>query len=268
VTIHHGLTFDEYSAIDAVNWSSLKEMSKSALHYQNRLMMPRTDTAAMLLGRAVHSAVLEPDRFPLELAVWDQGDRRGNAWLAFKDANSGRDILKADEYETCLAIRDAVHAHSVASGILRGESEVTITWTDAETGIACKARVDHMNEHGICDLKTTADLDPHAFESTCARLEYYGQLAFYNEGTGFASSPRIIAVESGAPHDVVVYHLSDDALNAGRQLVRDHLYHLAGCIKSGIWPGRSSAEQELTIPSYLLPEEATGLGITVGGASA
>jgi hypothetical protein len=256
-----GMAFDEYAAIDAVNFSTLKEMAKSALHYRHRLLTPREDTAGMRMGRAVHTAVLEPDRFPLEHVVFDGPVRRGKEWDAFEAANGDHTILRADEYASCLAIRDAVRSHPVASDLLRGESEVVATWVDVDTHIACKARLDHVNEACIADLKTTSGaVDERTFTNLSARMLYHAQLAFYDAGVPLAHNPRIIAVEAEPPHDVVVYRLSDDAMNAGRQLVSDLLHHLVACRERDLWPGRCSAEMGLTVPPWLLADDSDSTG--------
>jgi exodeoxyribonuclease VIII len=52
-----------YADIEAVNWSSLKHMSVSPLHYQHRLKNPQPSSAAMRMGTAIHCALLEPERF-------------------------------------------------------------------------------------------------------------------------------------------------------------------------------------------------------------
>ena len=74
------MTFAEYADIDAVNWSPLSAMRDSPLHYAHRLRTPRTDTPALAMGRAIHTAVLEPDAFPLGYVVRPDGiDRRTKA---------------------------------------------------------------------------------------------------------------------------------------------------------------------------------------------
>ena len=55
--------FEDYLAIQAVNWSSLKHMHESPHAYNYWQQHPRGDTPAYLKGRAVHCAVLEPDDF-------------------------------------------------------------------------------------------------------------------------------------------------------------------------------------------------------------
>lgn len=273
MTITNGVPFADYCAIDAVNWSTLKEMAKSGAHYRHRLTNPRTDTASLRFGRAVHTAVLEPDRFALEYAVWDGGRRGTNAYKEFEAVNAGRTILTEDEYGTCLATRDAVRSHPAAAPLLAGPSEIVLEWTDYDTALPCKARLDKAYLCSPVDLKTTTSTDPDDFGRTSGSLLYHGQLAFYQRGLqacdprGHRDAPRIIAVESDAPYDVVVYRLPDDALMAGDQLVSDLLAHVASCRSRDEWPGRFDTEQELHLPAWLMPGDV-GLGITIGGESA
>jgi len=257
MTLTRGLTFDEYAAIDAVNFSTLKDADKSMAHYRYRCDHPRTDTPRFAFGRAVHTAVLEPDRFALEYAVWDGGRRGTNAYKEFEAVNEGRTVLSADDYDACLAVRDAVRAHPAASDLLRGDSEVTVTWTDPDTGLECKARVDHINEDCIVDLKTAASTDPREFGNTVGKYLYHGQLAHYSNGVRLPGNPHIIAVEIEPPYDVVVYRLPDEALHAGQQLVADLLAHVAACNDTGVWPGRFSAVQDLALPNWLLAGDDT-----------
>ncbi len=60
----------------------------------------------MLLGRATHTAVFEPERFQLDYALW-HGDRRGKAYKEFAEeaTQQGRSILKETEQDTALAIK-------------------------------------------------------------------------------------------------------------------------------------------------------------------
>src|SRR5574341_1373220 len=217
------MTREEYDRIDAVNWTTLKAMRASPKHYRYAAEHATGDTAAMRDGRAVHTAVLEPDRFPLDYAIWAGERRAGKEWEVFKAANHDKTILRADEYAYCLEIRDAVRAHPVARHLLEaGEAGKTITWTDAATGLPCKGRIDWLNGIGLCDLKTTADLDPIRFAATAARLGYHCQLAFYRRGlaaNGIDAPVKIMAVEKNPPYDVAVFSLDEDTLFAGDEEV-------------------------------------------------
>lgn len=254
------MDFADYQAIDAVNWSTLKHMGDSPLHYSYAYGHPRDDTTRLLLGRAVHTAVLEPDEFPLRYAVYEGGIRRGKEWDEFCAVNEGRDILKSDEYRLCLSVRDAVRGHAEAAALLTGESEVVKQWTDPATGIACKARLDHLNAHALVDLKTTGTTDAYQFEGTAARMDYHKQLAFYRRGVGDDRPVYIIAVEIDPPHDVCVFEYTEVALAIGDRKVSEYLHALHECRTAGLWPGRYSGIQELSLPAWMENEAAIGGG--------
>ena len=264
--ITEGMTFDDYREIPAVHWSTLKCMADSAAHYKYREDNPLADTVRLAMGRAVHTAVLEPDRFPLDYVVFDGPRRAGKKWEEFAEANDDKTILRADEYDKCIAVRDAVHAHELAASLLYGKSEVVLEWTDGPTGIKCKARADHINADGeLLDLKTTGSVDGFDFERISARMLYHCQLAFYRRGFGTEHRPRIIAAEIDEPHDVAVFKLTDDALYAGDQHIDEMLRRLAMYREADVWPGRYATEQELTIPQWMLDDDGdTGYGFTIG----
>ena len=267
-------THRQYADIPAVNFSTLREAAKSALHYQYRLSNPPEETAAMRFGRAVHTAVLEPDRFPLEYVVYQNGRRAGKDWDEFSAMHAQQTILKLDEYETALRIRDAVRANKAARRYLRhGRPEVTLTWTDAETGLACKARCDWLTTKLGLDLKTTGDIEARTFGRLAHHFLYHCQLAFYGMGAranGMRLAWKIIAVEAQAPHDVAVFDLGADVLCAGEDKVRELLRLVAACRTSKKWPGRYAEEQPLDLPSWAFPEnddEIVMMGLAPAGGT-
>jgi len=274
-------TFAEYAATDAVNWSTLKVLAQSPLHYRHALTAPREDTPALALGRALHTATLEPDRFALEYAVRPDGiDRRtkeGKAkWEAFVAGNEGRTILDGGDYARVLAMRDAVRSHPlVAPYLAAGAAEQTIRWTDPHAGIACKARLDWISEsrHSLLDLKSAACGEARRFGAAAARYGYHGQAAFYRDGyrhaTGRVRPYLLVVVEKDAPHDVSVFNVEDDALYAGEEEYKRLLAILRDCRARDHWPGRYQEEQTLRLPGWVFPDEEAGadaadLGISFG----
>lgn len=262
------MTYAAYDAIGAVRFSTLKELRKSPLHYQHRLRNAKADASFLALGRATHTAVLEPDRFALDMAVYTESKSKGEGarknWQAFQAANLGRTVLSADEYSTCCAMRDAARAHPGAGPYLaHGTAEQTITWIDEPSGLRCKARLDWVSTSrpAIVDLKTARDVTPRRFASAAAGLLYHAQMAFYCMGwravTGADLAPVLIAVESEAPHDVVCYRLDEEAQDEGRVIVRDLLDELAERQRTGCWPGVDrGVEQILSLPRWALPYDA------------
>ena len=248
----------DYNALDAVNWSTLKALRDSPLHYRHVLANPRPDSDTFRLGRATHCAVLEPDRFALDFVVWTGGRRAGKDYDAFCAAVGDRTMLTEDQYATALAIRDAVRSCPLAMPLLKsGRPELSVKWTDEPTGLACKGRMDWLAPDGvIVDLKTARSIESRAFGQQSGKLGYHNQLAFYADGVVGAdmhSYPRavIIAVESAPPHDVAVYEVEAPALGLGRDENRRLLDRLAECRASGIWPGRYTEPQSLHLPAWM-----------------
>lgn len=263
-------SYPEYAALDAVNFSTLKYLSWSPLHYRFACDHPRPSTAPMRLGTATHMAILEPARFDRKYVVYEPevGDssRRGTkAWEAFADAHKGQVILKQPEYDAATRMRDAVRSSPEAMRYLRkGDAEVTLVWQDKETGLWLKGRVDWISQSVadvIADLKTAGDVRPWAFQSAYARMQYHAQAAMYGDGleaiTGRPSYHKCVAIESVEPHDVVVYDVIGEPLEQGREAYRGWLTQLVECRQKDEWPGLSpGAELSLRLPAWAVPDES------------
>ncbi|MEY2668998.1 MAG: Cyanophage [Pseudomonadota bacterium] len=266
-------TFAEYQQIPGVNWSSLKHIAKSPLHYKHHKEQPPEDTAAFMGGRLFHSAVLEPDRLPLDYAVWTGARRAGAEWEQFKAAHAGRTIVKTEEYREVLAMRDAIRAHRPASRLLTGgEPERSITWNDPETGLWCKGRIDFLRPDGFVDLKRTANLDERRFGNTAHDLAYHMQFAFYARGLKALGmeSPKVwmVAVEGSEPYDVAAFEVDEGAIATGDEKVSELLALLADCEKRKRWPGRYPEETKWFLPGWAYTDSdedfTSGMGLTIG----
>lgn len=242
--IHPGLTYADYAAIDAINWSRLKALRVSPLQFLHELTNPPSfDAAHFRIGTATHCRVLEPQEFDSRYVLF-KGTRRGKAWDAAKaHAEAARvTVLNEDEAQAALGAAAAVvtnpHAASILSAGLR---EVSITWEDEVTHFDCKGRIDFAGDHMV-DLKTAARIDPRSFAAQAARLGYHAQFAFYLDGlraNGLASDkpPVLIAVQSSMPHDVIVYLMPPHVIEAGRREYRRLLAKLYDCTEADRWPG-------------------------------
>ncbi len=252
----------QYHRIAGHNFSSLKWVDRSLKHYRYRLTNPPETKLWMHRGTAAHTAALEPDRFLSDYAMFTGKTRRGKAWDAFVAENPGKQILKRDEYLLAMAVRDAVRADELAGAYLRdGFPEVTIVWLDKETGLLCRCRADWLAKGDyLVDLKGSGDIRPRWFGRTGGRLMYHAQAAFYHDGyeavTGRAPSCRLLAVEPTGPHDVVVYRVLDEHLDAGRQRYREWLVAVAEAERTNRWPGISRGfEQDFQLPPWEVEDE-------------
>ncbi len=243
----------EYHAHPAVNKSLLDRIAKSPMHARAYLDGARTEpTAAMILGTAVHTAILEPARFASEYRVFE-GDRRtkaGKEEYAALQA-TGATIIDADDYATVKAMAASVRANKTAASLLQdGIAEASIFWKDTLTGVECKCRPDWITNSGIVvDVKTTEDASPAAFARSVMQYRYAVQAAHYLEGTE-AERFVFIAVEKKAPYAVACYELDVDAMNFGDALRIRDLEAYAGCVEFNVWPGYPDEVQPLSLPAW------------------
>ncbi len=86
----NGLPFDAYLDLDAVSATGLKDILVSPLLYAWRKEHGRDDRDTLRVGRATHSAILEPHCLERDYATWEGGRRYGKEWEAFCSANMER----------------------------------------------------------------------------------------------------------------------------------------------------------------------------------
>lgn len=242
------MTFDEYRAIQALNWSTFKRIDESPLSYRFHADNPTESTTGQVMGRVLHSLVLTPNDD--EPAVWD-GDRRGNAWKEFEAHNAGKPILRRVEFDAVRRKADAVLAHPQVRELLSvGVPEVTRTWE--RDGVRCKGRLDWSAPGVIVDLKGAGPLS--TLERVAVANKWHRQLEWYRYSDPDAEC-YVIAVEDKAPHDVGVWRLSPLLLDAARRANDLALEVYRRCVESGVWPGRMPEVVEMACPAWLLAGE-------------
>jgi hypothetical protein len=277
----------EYDAIDALNISRLKNIKRSPQHYRHALDN-REQKACLTLGNATHVAVLEPERYLQEFAVWTRrteagkaAPRNGQHWEKFQLENPGRTILTYDENSLASDIAAAVRSNELAMPYLAsGDPEVTLEWAlDAALGgRAAKSRVDWLtNVDGqvyLVGLKTARDCRRFAFGSQAAKLSYHWQWAYYFDAYKAirGKAPRMveIVVESEAPHAVAVYKIPDDIIEQGREEYWEAVKRLAECEVTLEWPGPEPTEEFLSLPTWVYgtdDDDINELGLTKENAA-
>ena len=248
-----------YDSMPGIRWSALKHMRESPMMYHYQLTAPRVDTPAFALGRAVHTLVFEPALFESEYAIWDGGTRRGKEWADFQEFHEGKTILCEKDVDTCYEMADAVGMHPLVDQYLSGGIfERVIEWTDSATGLPCKAKPDWIipDRKILLDLKTTRSINARRFGAEAARFGYHCQMAHYRNGIKaaqgwYAERVLLVAVEKEAPHDVAVFELGFEDMQAGEDEVAELLRAVRFCTDKGQWPGMYEQEQMLQLPAYI-----------------
>lgn len=262
------LSRQEYDALDAVNWSTLKHLLRSPAHYREALLKRNQgDTDAMRIGRVTHLAVLEPEKFAREVAVWDGGRRAGKDWEAFKALHDGKELLTLEQYDEVMALARSVRGDAVAGKYLsKGKSEISIKW-EVE-GVTCKSRLDFVSGSffpaAIVDLKTTRDASRDAFGRDAFKMGLHIQAAMYQDAYFAATGDRLrvalVVAEKAGPHVPVVYRVPEALIDMGRNQYVELLLLLKECRRTNNWHGYSAdGELDLTFPQWAMPYEDNDL---------
>lgn len=247
----------------ALSRSILEEGRKSMAHLKERMDTPPGDTPALLIGRAIHAAILEPDEFATKYTGIDV-DRRtkiGKAeWEVAVEHFGVEYVLKGAEFERCKKIRDAVWAKKSASTLLgsEGDVELSLAWNDPLTSLLCKSRLDRTSYKiaggTVVDLKSTRAANLVEFERSIFTLGYHRQAGMYIKGLetlGVAiRNYVIIAVEKEPPYAVAVYRLADSAIEEGWNDIQPILQRVVECRESDKWPDYPDEVIDITLPTW------------------
>jgi len=250
--IIQNLPFIDYLAIEAVSNSRLKHMADSPFHcYQNCLNPERPDevrTVSQTKGSATHTYVLEKEKFDSLFVVapdgYDLRTKNGKEW---KSNNTDRAVVRHNEFLQVKGMREAVMSISKAAMLInspRAQKEVTLTWIDEETGLACKARPDVMIETDgkviLLDLKTTEDVEKFKFKRSVIKYGYDTQQAMYGDGVranGLIVSAFIfIPVSSSWPFVSCMYTLPVGMEDKGYYKYRERMLKYKACADLNSWP--------------------------------
>jgi exodeoxyribonuclease VIII len=261
-----------YHAHSAVSKSHLDLVAKSPLHYWSRYLdpnrVPQEPTAAMAIGSAVHTHVLELDQWDAQYVVAPAGiDRRtkvGKAeWEVFQTAIGTRTVISREDADLVMRIGRSVLSHPAAAYLLGlpGKAETTHMWIDEISGLQCKCRPDWLLDDGsmIVDLKTTEDASPRGFQKSIAQWRYHIQASFYLDGLQHATGKRpeqfvFIAVEKKPPYVCAVYVADQQMIEIGRDTARRDLDKLNVCKAADYWPGYSDCIEQINLPPWMLPK--------------
>lgn len=246
-----------------VSKSSLDHIAKSPTHYLHHLTAENKATPAMVIGSALHCYVLEPDLFASTyVCVPYFGDLRTNLAKAKRDEwlveNSEKIGLTEDQWAKVVGMRESLMAHPTVRVLLKDfEPEVSMLWTDPDTGIRCKGRVDALSAYadGLpIDIKSAKDASEDGFRRAVYARRYHVQDAFYTAGLRYNGSraPNFIfpVVENEAPYAVGVYQLRSPSLIAGEAEYQRDLRLLARCRERDEWPGYTANIRDIDIPQY------------------
>jgi len=242
-----------------ISKSGLDLIHKSPLHYWEKYLNPmhiEKKTPGLILGSAVHCAVLEPYEFGKRYAIAPEVDRRtkeGKEIMAnFEASIEGLEVISKADSVICERIMEAINRHEEAALLL---SKITAVEKIIEVQ-DMKCKPDGICEplHLLIDLKTTEDASPIAFGRSALKYRYDVQAAFYSDiyEAVYGHRPEgfiFIAVEKTPPYAVAVYVIEDGDIEVGRQKYKADLETWRECRQSNEWNGFKGLNT-LKLPNY------------------
>lgn len=264
------MTNEQYHSSPGVSKSGLDlisaEIGQAPIHYWEKYINPDREpeekTPALVFGNCLHSAILEPDLFEARHVCGLDLDRRSaankQAHREFLAENYNKTIMSSADYEQCLRMRDKVHAHPKARGLLvGGKAEQTYFAKEPRSGALIKTRMDYYRESfAIVDLKSCESASRAAFSKAAANYRYDIQAFWYPfvlRCCGIEPPDEFIwlAVEKSSPYAIGIYYAQPDLVeNAGRAAMRD-LAKIIHCMSTNEWPDYAGESIEpLILPSW------------------
>ena len=280
--IYPDVSFEEYCRWDAINRSTMQQISKSPAHYYaSREGLLHYDSEALTFGRLAHAGKLEPLTIPQRYAVMPdfhkdeqnvtasgaRSTSKGTTYYknkaaAFEQANEDKEIVSQDFYNEMCRLLIAIDQSPTAKALFDepGRTELSICWED-KTGLLCKCRIDKelAIRGGQVDLKTTADCGD--FDWSIWKYQYHVQAAFYREGwaaaTGEAPAPFWLSAVGPRDSDLctcLAAPVSDDLLQLGSAEVRTLMADIEYYTERDEWPNYEEPN-EWTGPKHKVEAE-------------
>jgi exodeoxyribonuclease VIII len=191
---------EEYHALNRLSYSGIKKLLCSSQTFwkwswfNERKKEHSSDE--MNLGTAYHRRILcgKAD-FDQSYAVKPECDRRTKEgkeiYANFRAQYPDAVEIGADEKAEIEAAAHRIETNPALAGFFnKGVSEVVILWDDPETNVPMKAKIDHLTDDMIVDLKTFSnggDSEIMRLLTThIIRYKYYLQAATYTEAVAQA----------------------------------------------------------------------------------
>lgn len=244
-----------YHSYAGISKSGLDLIDRSPAHFAYREQSE--PSRAMVIGSALHSAVLEPESFQKDyMLLRDVTDRRSSIYKEAVKVHGPDNVLTGSEADSIIYMQEALKHNLHADAILteEGWTEIAVFATDPVTGVLVKCKFDKLLKNfNSVDLKTTQDI--RDFAKSVANYRYHVQSAFYSDvfewATGIeAGHFDFLAVEKTTPCVSKVFRLDTAAIQYGRKLYRENLNTYAECMASNEWPMPDGGLEYIALPDW------------------
>lgn len=220
---------------DHLSNSGLGLFSRSPAHFY--CASPREPTRAMELGTAVHTAVLEPERFKSDyLLLADAKDRRSSLYREAVKAHGSEVVLVSSEISNVVGMGQAASLNTDYSDRYLSQPhhvELSFFGTCSDTGVKIKCRFDMLTDSGdALDLKKTQDIRLDVISRSVLNYRYHIQEAFYSRVykavTGRdLTSYGFFFIEEKSPHSNIITELCHESKALAERQALEELQYFA-----------------------------------------
>lgn len=258
------LSDDLYFSRKEISNSDLSLIKESFSHFLEKDR--KTVSEAMVFGKAFDQYLLREPEFHLNFIV--APEEVGKRTKVGKDlyqalAESGRNILTAQQWIWLNQMRDNVLTHPVVSNVIK-ESENEGSFTGILEGVEVRCKVDLLNKGWLFDLKTCQSAKRDDFKRDSASRQYHRQLSFYldiiRQNREGILGAGIIPVEKPTTSNhipknsgVNIFRFDDESLEVGRYEYKKLLNKYKSHIENpGKYPGYEIEKKELKLPLWAM----------------
>lgn len=286
--IYDNVSIEDYHANQThLSATTLKYARESLKHFDwyRSGKLPREEKSAFSFGNAFELALLAPDEYLQKVAVMPEAEwfeevkasmpdvktvrnttiykDRHTAW---RNEIAGKYVIAengAESFETIEEMLSSCYQDKVIQGLIKNtEYQLSLFWTDPDTGIKLKTRPDicKRKKNVIVNLKTTIDGSPEGFSKDIKKWDYPLQACIEISGclrTGLMDKVDNyfwLVVEKVPPFNATIYEFQDTDIAA----VMDSFHYLLSRIRKAqdqrLFPGYTDgADNEYGILQAKIP---------------
>jgi len=286
--IYDNISIEDYHANQThVSATTLKYAKTSLKHFDwyRRGCLPREEKSQFAFGNAFELALLSgteylekvaifPDKELIEKALNENKDlkvpRNSTVYKdgakEFYEKNKGKYIIQDTGNESFDVVEEMLSScyqdKAIQALIKNTEYQLSLFWTDPETGVKLKTRPDicKRKKNVIVNLKTTLDGSPEAFSKEMNKWDYPLQACV--EITGCLRSGLMeqvdsyfwLVVEKVPPYNATIYEFSEQDIGSVMDGFHYLLSKLSKAEKENKWPGYTQeASNEFGILEARIP---------------
>lgn len=215
----------EYRAKPCISSSDIRNLLENPYFFKNGIKKEETET--LLLGRAIHSLILESENFNRDFLIKPKfdlrktADKEANAQFLTEAESSNKSIIDSVLFEKAKEVAEAFKENPLSKILSGGIAEASFFGKIADVDCKCRPDYFNMKKSIIFDLKTTSKkggASQNEFIKSVANFGYYIQAWFYKAITG-AENFYFIVIETEYPYMAGVYSLDNISLEFGQQQV-------------------------------------------------